>query len=78
MLTNGGREMKHVSKINKVLNLLLKGHTISQQEAIAFFSYYRLSDGIYRLKKRGYDIKTTMIYLPNNERYARYELRRRF
>ena len=64
---------KKTTKINKVKNWLLSGKAISQRDAIEYFDYYRLSDAIYKLKKRGMDIETKIIH-ENGIQYARYKL----
>lgn len=46
---------------------------ITAMEAVIFYKIMRLSSRINDLKKRGYNIKTTMVQ-HGNKRYARYTL----
>lgn len=65
--------MNKPTKISKVLVYLQAGYTITQREAIQFFDYYRLSDGIYKLRKRGWNIITEMV-TEGDATFARYRL----
>lgn len=62
-----------------VLEYLKKKGSISQQEAIKFFSAYRLSDIIYKLRNEGYKIYTHSETVTNRfgkeVTYGRYVLR---
>lgn len=62
------------TKIGKVLKHLQSGRSITQREAILLFDYYRLSSGIYRLKRRGHCIGKAMIRPKGKSSYARYSL----
>ena len=44
---------------------LLEGKSITGLEAIKLFGYYRLSDGILKLRDRGWNIKTDMVQIDN-------------
>lgn len=50
-----------MKKIELVKQHLLKGKPITSRYADRAFDYTRLASGINRLRKRGMDIKTTMI-----------------
>lgn len=60
------------TKIEKVRKHLLKHKTITQREAIRLYRYYRLSDGILKLRKRGMDISTQMVRPENGDSFGRY------
>lgn len=62
------------SKIEKVRRHLIEHGSITSWECIALYRYTRLSDAIYRLKKRGMNIETEMRY-KDGERHAIYRLR---
>ena len=61
------------SKIEKVKKHLIEHGSITSWECIAKYRYTRLSDAIYKLKKKGMDIETEMRY-KDGERYAIYHL----
>lgn len=67
------------SQKEMVLEYLKKKGSISQQEAIKFFSAYRLSDIIYKLRNEGYKIYTHSERITNKlgkeVTYGRYVLR---
>jgi hypothetical protein len=50
-----------MSKIEKLRKHLISGKAITGIGAMKLFSYYRLADGVHKLRKRGYDIKTVMV-----------------
>jgi hypothetical protein len=62
------------TKIDLVKKHLIKYGSISPREAIEKYNYYRLADGIMKLKRRGMDIESEMIYLKNS-RYALYKFK---
>jgi len=68
--------MKTETKIQKVKAHLLTGRAITMLQSISWFDYYRLADGIYRLKNRGMDIETEMVVTLGGSRYARYRLKK--
>ena len=59
---------KKTNKTEKVLNHLKEHGNITNLEAIELYGATRVSDIIYRLRKRGLDIKT--INLPFTDRYG--------
>lgn len=59
---------KKISKTGKVLEHLEKHGTITSLEAIELYGATRLSDIIYRLRKRGYNITT--LDLPFTDRFG--------
>lgn len=63
-----------MSKINKIKSHLLSGKPITGLEAIDKYGYYRLSDGILKLRKQGLDIITIMVD-GKGTRYAKYALK---
>lgn len=65
--------MNKPTKISKVLTYMQAGYSITQREAIDFFSYYRLSDAVYKLKKRGHKISTEMV-TEGDATFAKYRL----
>ena len=64
---------KTESQEKQILNYLQSGKSITQLEALNMFDCMRLSARIYRLKKRGHNIKTEMIE-ENGKRFAKYYL----
>ena len=59
----------------RILKYLLAGHSITPCEALGRFKCFRLADVVYKLKKQGYDIKTTLVRKHDNSgHYARYTL----
>lgn len=60
-------------KIDQVLQHLKTYGSITPLEALNRYHYYRLSDGIMKLRKRGYKIETKEEY-HGEDKYARYEL----
>ena len=66
------------TKINQVKTALLQGKRLSDAYARDNFGYTRLSDAIYKLKKRGYDIlsewKEGFDRFKNPVRYKEYWL----
>lgn len=65
--------MEKEKKIKKVENHLLTYGKITSWECITKYRYTRLSDAIYKLKKKGMNIETEMRY-KDGERYAIYHL----
>ena len=49
-----------MSKREKVLNHLLKGKTITKVQALRLYGLLNLGDCVHILRKRKYDIQTTM------------------
>ena len=62
------------SKINLLLHWLKAGYSISNKESVDMWQYYRLADGIFVLRMRGYDIKTTLTCIGSAVRFARYQM----
>ena len=65
---------KALTKKQKVLNHLKSGRTISGLEALNLYGYYRLSDGIFKLREEGHDIRTFRMPTPDGSTYAKYKL----
>jgi hypothetical protein len=61
------------SKIKAIQNHLETKGNITSWEAIELYNYTRLSDAIYRLKRKGMDISTTPEEY-NNATFVRYHL----
>ncbi len=61
-------------KINLLLHWLKAGYSISNKESVDLWNYYRLADGIFVLRMRGYDIKTTRVSVGRYVSFARYNL----
>lgn len=61
-----------MKKIKLIEEHLLSGQAITGLTALRAFGYYRLSDGILKLRKK-YDIQTDMIK-NGKTRYASYKL----
>ena len=45
----------------QILKYLQEGNTLSKQEALRMFSCWNSGDVIYRLRKKGFMIETTMV-----------------
>lgn len=68
-------EMKvQESQEEQVLQHLLSGQSITPIEALDLYGSFRLSSIIYRLRDRGYDIRTEMVTIRKGTRVARYTL----
>ena len=65
--------MKQPSKSQRIFRHLWKGRKITQRIAIRKFQHYRLAVVIERLRKRGYNITTTMRE-ENGCTFAEYKL----
>jgi len=65
--------MSTFKKIEKVRLHLLEHGSITAWDSIKLYNYTRLSDAIYKLKKRGMQIETIMHY-KNGESFAEYKL----
>ncbi|WP_313196189.1 helix-turn-helix domain-containing protein [Shinella zoogloeoides] len=63
------------TKIAKLRSHLLAGRSITQLEAIALYSAFRLAARIHDLKAEGMKIDTIMKEDPNGSPYAEYRLR---
>ncbi len=61
-----------MSAIQKLKNHLEKGKSVTGLQALRWWGLYRLSDAIHKLRRKGLNIKTTMVKRGNKE-YARYE-----
>lgn len=58
-----------------VLAHLKSGKSITGMQAIDLFDYYRLSDGILKLREAGYKIETRMLKNPKTgTRYGEYHM----
>lgn len=58
----------------RVLQHLLSGKSITPLEALDLYGSFRLSSIIFRLRDRGYDIRTEMVTIRKGTRVARYTL----
>lgn len=70
--------MSNTDKTEKVLEHLKEHNTITSIEAIDNYGATRLSDIIFRLRRRGYDIETVMLPFVdrygNKSKYGKYVL----
>lgn len=66
--------MRQETKVMKVLEYLKAGHTITSMDAFRMFNATRLSDVIFKLRRKGYDIATLKEKTADGTVYARYEL----
>ncbi len=64
--------MKKESAIKKLEKHLKQGKSVTGLQALNWWRLYRLSDAIHKLRRKGLNIKTTMVKRGNKE-YARYE-----
>lgn len=65
-----------VTKISKVKNHLIKYGSITPKQAYIAYGYYRLSDGILKLRRRGMRIRTEEA-TERGETFAKYHLENR-
>ena len=70
------RPLKAGSQCDWLLKHFKRGRTITQWQAVHAIGCLRLSERVRELKARGHRIITTMVYLPNGSRYARYRMAR--
>lgn len=61
------------SQEKEILNHLQNGKSITQLEALNKFQCFRLSDRIFRLRRKGYSISTEMVR-EGRKVYANYKL----
>lgn len=70
--------MNRTTQLNEVLAYMQSGNRITSMKAIEKFGATRLSDIIFKLRKRGYNITTHTIIGKNRYggtvKYAEYEL----
>lgn len=58
----------------QVIRHLMSGKSLTPIEALDLYGSFRLSSIIYRLRDRGYDIRTEMVTIRKGTRVARYTL----
>ena len=63
-----------MKKIEQVLRHLQIHGSITPKDAYLQYGYYRLSDGIWKLRNRGHNIITQEETSDKGETYARYVL----
>ena len=61
------------TKLDKVRDHLNKGFSINGRDAYIVWGYYRLSDGIHKLRKEGMKIETISC-VKNGNQFAKYKL----
>ncbi|MBR4406031.1 MAG: helix-turn-helix domain-containing protein [Bacteroidaceae bacterium] len=54
-----------MSGTQKILKHLQRYHKITALKAWNSYGVYRLADVIYKLRQKGYDIETNMVYVKN-------------
>jgi Helix-turn-helix domain len=62
------------SQSSRILAHLQAGHTLTPIEALNRFNCFSLSQRITELRRRGYQIITTMVDVPSGKRVAEYRL----
>ena len=62
------------SQEKRVLAYLKDGYTITQLEALQMFGCMRLSDRIFTLRNKGYNIKTKMVVTNTGKKVGQYKL----
>lgn len=65
-----------MSKKTKIKEYLLAGYSITPLEALNYFHSMRLGAEIFKLRKEGMDIETTLVR-KGNVNYASYRLKTR-
>lgn len=69
---------KRITKIQQVMQHLLTYGSITQLQAWSLFSYSRLGDGIFKLRKQGWNIETEDIHIKDRNNndcvYGKYKL----
>lgn len=63
-----------MKKIDQVLNHLQTHGSITPKDSYILYGYYRLSDGIWKLRNRGFNIATIKEESAKGDEYARYVL----
>lgn len=66
-------ETREETQEKRILKHLQKGRKITQLQALIKFDCLRLSDRIFRLRKKGFNIETKMIE-GNGKRYGEYSM----
>ncbi len=62
------------SQEKRVLAYLKDGYTITQLEALQMFGCMRLSDRIFTLRNKGYNITTKMVVTDTGKKVGQYKL----
>lgn len=62
------------SQEKRVLAYLKDGYTITQLEALQMFGCMRLSDRIFTLRNKGYNITTKMVVTNTGKKVGQYKL----
>jgi len=63
-----------MKKIEQVLEHLQTHGSITPHDALIKYGYYRLSDGIWKLRNRGHNIVTIKEESAKGDEFARYVL----
>ena len=66
--------MKKKSKAERVRDHLISGKPLSKLECFKLYSYWNLSDIVYKMKKDNYNIRTSMCKTTTGSSYAEYKL----
>jgi len=62
------------SQEKRILHYLQQGFNISAMEALQMFGCFRLSDRIFRLRNKGFNIEMTMVQR-GNKKWGEYKLK---
>lgn len=72
------KNMTSTPKLIRLRNYLRMGYPITNRDSIEMFNYFRLSDGIFKLKKPPHNMKIeTVMKYENGVQYAVYKLKKR-
>lgn len=58
----------------EVLKTLLNGKSLTHQQSIKRWDYYKLSSAVFRIRNYGFNVRTEMIERKNKAAYAKYTL----
>ena len=65
---------RHQSQEIRIENALVRGDKITPIDALQKYGTFRLSAVIFNLRKKGYNIKTTMVGNSHGKKYAEYKI----
>lgn len=63
-----------INQQGRILAHLKQGNGLTSLAALERFDCFRLAAQIHSLKRKGHQIKTTMIRVPSGKKVARYNL----
>lgn len=73
-MTQIDQSIQKQSQTDQIVDYMLAGNTITALIALNLFQCFRLAARIADIKRRGYDVVTTMETNENGKRYAVYKI----